>query len=162
MRKRNNKNYANFVRCKKLNIKKVLENTTIGNFVLSLWNKCGYKTIDEKDLPHLLLYGHKRDWLEDSDEINQKKPLDRRTAARIIHQFMKIEMHIPDEKDISKAEILKDLYTCRVCANHIAQVVTKKIMQPILAPDEKTYIFDSLALITKKEQEQIIEKIQIK
>lgn len=139
-----------------------MENTTIGNFVLSLWNKCGYKQIDENLLPPLLLYGHKRGWLEDSDETNPQKPLERRTAARIIHQFMKIEMHIPDEKDISKAEILKDLYTCRVCANHIAQVVTKKIMQPVLAPDEKTYIFDSLALITKKEQEQIIKKIQIK
>ena len=52
------------------------------------------------------------------------------------------------------------MYTCRVCANHIAQVVVKKIMQPILAPDGKTYIFDSLALITKKEQEQIIKKIK--
>lgn len=136
-----------------------MENTTINDFVLSLWNRCGYKTIDENLLPHLLLYGHKRGWLEDSDETNPHKPLDRRTAARIVHQFMKIEMHIPDEKDISKAEILKDLYTCRVCANHIAQVVVKKIMQPVLAPDEKTYIFDSLAIVTKQEQEQIIKKI---
>lgn len=136
-----------------------MENTTINNFVLSLWNRCGYKTIDENLLPHLLLYGHKRGWLEDSDETNPHKPLDRRTAARIIHQFMKIEMHIPDETDISQAENLKDLYTCRVCANHIAQVVVKKIMQPVLAPDEKTYIFDSLAIVTKQEQEQIIKKI---
>lgn len=136
-----------------------MENTNIGNFVLSLWNRCGYKTIDENLLPHLLLYGHKRGWLEDSDETNPHKPLDRRTAARIIHQFMKIEMHIPDETDISQAENLKDLYTCRVCANHIAQVVVKKIMQPVLAPDEKTYIFDSLAIVTKQEQEQIIKKI---
>lgn len=137
-----------------------MENTTINNFVLSLWNRCGYKTIDENLLPHLLLYGHKRGWLEDSDETNPHKLLDRRTAARIVHQFMKIEMHIPDETDISQAENLKDLYTCRVCANHIAQVVVKKIMQPVLAPDEKTYIFDSLAIVTKQEQEQIIKKIR--
>ena len=137
-----------------------MENTTINNFVLSLWNRCGYKTIDENLLSHLLLYGHKRGWLEDSDETNPHKPLDRRTAARIIHQFMKIEMHIPDETDISQAENLKDLYTCRVCANHIAQVVVRKIMQPVLAPDEKTYIFDSLAIVTKQEQEQIIKKIR--
>ena len=137
-----------------------MENTTINNFVLSLWNRCGYKTIDENLLPHLLLYGHKRGWLEYADETNPHKPLDRRTAARIIHQFMKIEMHIPDETDISQAENLKDLYTCRVCANHIAQVVVKKIMQPVLAPDEKTYIFDSLAIVTKQEQEPIIKKIR--
>lgn len=137
-----------------------MENTTINNFVLSLWNRCGYKIIDENLLPHLLLYGHKRGWLEDSDETNPHKPLDRRTAARIVHQFMKIEMHIPDETDISQAENLKDLYTCRVCANHIAQVVVKKIMQPVLVPDEKTYIFDSLAIVTKQEQEQIIKKIR--
>lgn len=137
-----------------------MENTTINDFVLSLWNRCGYKTIDENLLPHLLLYGHKRGWLEDSDETNPHKPLNRRTAARIVHQFMKIEMHIPDETDISQAENLKDLYTCRVCANHIAQVVVKKIMQPVLAPDEKTYIFDSLAIVTKQEQEQIIKKIR--
>lgn len=137
-----------------------MENTTIENFVLTLWNKCGYKTIDEKDLPHLLLYGHKRGWLEDSDEINPQNFLDRRTAARIIHQFMKIEMHIPDEKNISKAEILKDLYTCRVCANHIAQVVVKNIMQPVLSPDGQTYIFDSLAPVTKKEQQSIINRLK--
>lgn len=161
MRKRNNKNYAHFVRCKKINIKKkVLENTTIGNFVLSLWNKCVYKQIDEKLLPPLLLYGHKRGWLEDSDEINPQNFLDRRTAARIIHQFMKIEMHIPDEKDISKAEILKDLYTCRVCANHIAQVVVKNIILPVLSPDGTTYIFDSLAPVTKKEQQSIINRLK--
>ena len=137
-----------------------MENTTINNFVLSLWNRCGYKIIDENLLPHLLLYGHKRGWLEDSDETNPHKPLDRRTAARIIHQFMKIEMHIPDEKDIKQKKKKKNLYTCRVRANHIAQVVVKKIMQPVLAPDEKTYIFDSLAIVTKQEQEQIIKKIR--
>ena len=137
-----------------------MENTTIGNFVLTLWNKCGYKTIDEKDLPHLLLYGHKRGWLEDSDELNPQNFLDRRTAARIVHQFMKIEMHIPDEKDISKAEILKDLYTCRVCANHIAQVVVKNIILPVLSPDGQTYIFDSLAIVTKKEQQSIINRLK--
>ena len=110
-----------------------MENTTINDFVLSLWNRCGYKTIDENLLPHLLLYGHKRGWLEDSDETNPHKPLDRRTAARIVHQFIKIEMHIPDETDISQAENLKDLWT-----KEITQISDSIRIKPILPCENVT------------------------
>ena len=35
---------------------------------------------------------------------------------------------ISDLQDISKADELRDLYDCRVCANHIAQVYLRDIM----------------------------------
>ena len=79
-------------------------------------------------LSELLRYGHFRGWLEDRDERHPETSLNRQTAARIIHQFMVVELHIKDIADIKGAEILRDLYICRVCANHIAQVYLRGIM----------------------------------
>ena len=38
------------------------------------------------------------------------------------------ETKIPDLKDISKAYELTDLFDCRVCATHVAQVYCRGIM----------------------------------
>lgn len=90
-------------------------NITIKDFVTLL---------SQKDLS----YGHVRGWLEDQDERFCDNSLNRQTAARIIHQFMKIELGIPDLQDISSANVLADLYTCHTCVNHIAQVYLRGIM----------------------------------
>ncbi len=102
-------------------------------------------------LPQLLPYGHFRGWLEDSDQRHPEAPLNRQTAARIIHTFLLIELQLPDLQDISPATKLKDLYTCRVCANHIAQVYSREIM----GADEELY-FNHLELITEKEIKKVI------
>lgn len=102
-----------------------MQTTTIYELVQLLWQEFGNMNINKDSLLH---YGHLNGWLEDQDEVFPLSPLDKRTAARIIHQFIKIHLHIPDEKDISSAEILKDLYTCRICTNHVAQVFAKGIM----------------------------------
>lgn len=78
---------------------------------------------------NLYLYGRQKGWLEDEDERFSQSYITRRAAARIIHQFMKIELKIPDLSDISAAEVLTDLYTCRTCANHIAQVFVRGLME---------------------------------
>lgn len=134
----------------------------IQNFVFSLWNELKInQQIEFGNVNLLLKYGHLRGWLEDKEELHPFDILDKRTAARIIHQFMKIELKIPDEENISKAEELKDLYTCRVCANHIAQVYVKGIMKSTKITDFTTNqtvkIFDSLAQISQKEQNIIIK-----
>ena len=54
---------------------------------------------------------------------------DRKTAAVLLHIFLLTELKEPDESDISGASILRDLYDCRVCVNHIAQVYLKGIME---------------------------------
>lgn len=109
---------------------------------------------------NIFKYAHQKGWIEDQDEVNQNNPIDKRTAARIIHQFMKIELKIPDTKDIKPTEILKDLYTCRVCVNHVSQVFVKGIMnsEEIQNPttDEIVQIFNMTRILTREEVEQII------
>lgn len=111
----------------------------------------------------LLRYGHYRGWLEDSDERNPSSPLNRQTAARIIHMFMLIELGIPDLQDVTPAKALKDLYTCRICANHIAQLYTRDIMsaekkeEPDFS-DSPALFFNHLALVSKAQALEIIGK----
>lgn len=114
--------------------------------------------ISQKDLA----YGHAHGWLEDEDERFYDKPLDRRTAARIIHNFMRIELGIPDLSDISAANKLTDLYTCRVCVNHVAQVFLRGILKSqVIYRDEKEYeIFNHLDFLTEEEAHKIQEKIR--
>ena len=148
---------------------------TIGEFVSRLFALRGSQSrspeadCQEADLtpqltlPELLRYGHFRGWLEDSDERQPQAPLNRQTAVRITHQFMLIELKIPDLADISPAAKLKDLYTCRVCTNHIAQLYTRGIMgakkeEPDIA-DSSALFFNHLQLMTKEEVSVLLEKL---
>lgn len=54
--------------------------------------------------------------------------LTRKLCAKIIHEFLQKSMREPDEIGIEKAYFIRDLFDCRVCANHIAQVYLKGIM----------------------------------
>ena len=139
---------------------------SVGEFVSRLFALRGSQRqspAPQLTLPELLRYGHFRGWLEDSDERQPQAPLNRQTAARITHQFMLIELKIPDLADISPAAKLKDLYTCRVCTNHIAQLYTRRIMEakkeePDLA-DSSALFFDQLQLMTKEEVSVLLEKL---
>jgi rhodanese-related sulfurtransferase len=66
--------------------------------------------------------------IEDYDMTNLKNPIERRSAARIIHEALLTEFSERDEEDWSVAEKLKDLYSCHTCVMHIAQVYAKGIM----------------------------------
>ena len=120
-------------------------NITIKDFVIQL---------SQKDLA----YGHARGWLEDQDERFCDNLLDRRTAARILHRYMKIELGIPDVQDISGAEVLADLYTCRACVNDVAQLFVRGIMESRqVERDGKVYeIFDMGALVTRDEASKLM------
>ena len=139
---------------------------SVGEFVSRLFALRGSQRqspAPQLTLPELLRYGHFRGWLEDSDERQPEAPLNRQTAVRITHQFMLIELKIPDLADISPAAKLKDLYTCRVCTNHIAQLYTRRIMEakkeePDLA-DSSALFFDHLQLMTKEEVSVLLEKL---
>ena len=77
---------------------------------------------------------------------------------------MKIELKIPDIEDketYSKAEELRDLYLCRACANHIAHVYVRGIMEAefIEANGEQALIFNGSRTITHGEAESFIYKI---
>ncbi|HKL98860.1 MAG TPA: rhodanese-like domain-containing protein [Mobilitalea sp.] len=66
--------------------------------------------------------------IEDYDITNRSNPIERRSAARIIHEALLTEFSERDEDEWSAAENLLDLYSCRTCVKHIAQVYVKGIM----------------------------------
>ena len=130
----------------------------IDEFVEMLW-KLKKTTLVEPvettiDTTALLRFGHVRGWLEDSDERFPYNPLDRRAAARIVHQFMRIELKIEDLADVSAAENLKDLYTCRSCAAHVAQVYCRGLIEC------ETEFFNHLELLSNFEAVQIFKRLR--
>ncbi|MBR6255838.1 MAG: hypothetical protein IKR23_00550 [Lachnospiraceae bacterium] len=60
--------------------------------------------------------------------------LTRIDAAIMLHKYMLEVAGIPDLEDISGAAVLKDLYDCRKCVNHIAQVYLRGLMKPVSYP----------------------------
>ena len=72
--------------------------------------------------------GLENGWLEFEDRLYRDEAIIRKNIARIIHMYLMKEKGICDLKDISKASELRDLYDCRVCANHVAQVYLRDIM----------------------------------
>jgi len=136
---------------------------TVKNFVCMLWKK--FKPSSD-DINTILHYGHLRGWLEDWDENDSERFADKKTAARIIHQFMKIELDIPeiaDRETYSKAEELRDLYLCRTCANHIAHVYVRGIMEAefVEVNGELVHIFNGIRAITYAEAAEIIMRLRI-
>ncbi len=150
------------------------EEITVGEFVEMVWGlRAGCGGVIQSEVstaslsqPELLRYGHFRGWLEDSDERHPESLLNRQTAARIIHQFMVVELHMADVADISAAEKLRDLYTCRVCANHIAQVYARGIMgaEEVLTSDAATtqpvWIFNHLKRMSYNEAREAMERLR--
>lgn len=135
---------------------------TTGDFIKLLWENFLKETGGSKmELSSLLYYGRKRFWLEDQDERYSSQEMNRRTAARIIHKFMKIELGFEDLEDIHKAEVLKDLYTCRVCANSIANVYLRKLMPSEIIDfnGETSEIFNMLKPVTKPEALEILDRM---
>ena len=72
--------------------------------------------------------GFENGWLEFEDKLYHEDEINRKNIARIIHMYLLKVKGISDLQDISKAGELRDLYDCRVCANHIAQVYLRDIM----------------------------------
>lgn len=138
---------------------------TVKDFVQLIWDELSTTARDAGGGSEALLhYGHVKGWLEDQDEAHPLATLDKRTAARIAHQFMRLELHIPESLDISEAEALKDLYTCRVCANHVAQIFVKGLMDCEEVTDPTTgntvQIFNMLKPFDFEEAKILIEKIK--
>lgn len=132
---------------------------TVQAFVRELWNRFGNCEFTDEQLFN---YGRTHFWLEDQDEAGAGELLQRRSAARIIHQFIKIEMHIPDSQNIDEAKVLTDLFTCRVCVEHVAQVYVKRIITAHEIQNEQgdvVTIFDMLGTVTKKNADEIFERI---
>lgn len=105
-----------------------------------------------------MLYGYHADWLEDMDIARKDAPLLKKNAARITHEFLRLEMHEPDSEDISAAVKLRDIYDCRVCTKHIMQVVAKGIMEGYYITDT-LYLFGLNDAVTHEDMLKIITRI---
>lgn len=90
----------------------------------------------------------------DCDVSQQPEELiTRRTAAGMIHHAL-LGAGEEDEESIEAALHLKDLYTCRTCVNHIAQVYGKGILTEV-----NDGIFGVEEQITDREAEEILQRI---
>ncbi len=145
-----------------------LDKTSISvkDFVELLWShfSANIKAQAKTDIDTVLHYGHLRGWLEDWDQHDSSRLMDKKAAARILHQFMKLELgiaEIADKETYSKAEEIRDLYLCRACANHIAHVYVYGIMEaePIEANGEEVIFFNGSRTITREEAKNYINKV---
>ncbi len=86
----------------------------------------------------------------------------RADAAKILHRYLLKMKTLTDLTDFSSLKDIKDLYDCRICANAIAQVLLRKIMEPVKIPTgESSYItiFDLETKITREEAESAISRV---
>lgn len=79
--------------------------------------------------------------------------LRRQNAAGVVHKYLLDVLKEPDEADIRRAYVLKDLFDCRVCVNHVAQVWLKGIMG-----DSSPY-FDMDLIVDEAEAEGIVKRV---
>ena len=92
--------------------------------------------------------------IEDYDMTNINNPIERRSAARIVHEVLLTEIREKDEDEWSAAEILRDLYICHTCVMHIAQMYVKGII-----PGRDNNVFDAHGSITCAEATEIIVRM---
>ena len=117
-----------------------------------------YKTEDLRSL-------YERGLIDAEDVHQPDKALTRGDAARLSHLYLLREKNIQDLKNITEAEALRDLYDCRVCANHIAQVFLRGIMFGTEIPGiiegigKGFLLFDTRKKIDPEEAENIIERL---
>jgi len=99
-------------------------------------------------------YALQKGIVEDYDRGNWDFPIERRAAARIAHEALLMELGEEDEEDWSAANSLQDLYICRTCVIHIAQMYVKGIM-----PGRENSMFDVKGKISYSEARSIVERM---
>lgn len=92
--------------------------------------------------------------MEDYDLTNISKPIERRSAARIVHEALLAEFGEKDAHEWSAAENLRDLYACHTCVMHIAQVYVKGIM-----PGRDPNLFDVVGGLTHAEAGEVVVRM---
>lgn len=95
--------------------------------------------------------------IEDYDMTNRSYPIERRAAARIVHEALMTEFLERDEEEWRAAEKLIDLYSCHTCVMHIAQVYVKGIML-----GQEQNVFDVRGNITLSEAADIVVRMLLK
>lgn len=123
----------------------------------------------EKEFFDLLINGYRSETGNDPSEYSMGPYLDvflkaypaekaevrltRKVCARILHEFLKNVMGYMDV-EWNRANDLKDIYECRVCANSIAQIFEREIMK-----EYEPGVFGLDELVSDEEAGSYIEKI---
>ena len=79
--------------------------------------------------------------------------LTRKICARLIHEFMFNVLKVPDV-EWKKAGNLRDIYDCRVCANAIAQVYERGIMD-----ESSEKVFGLNKLVSHDEAQKYVDAL---
>lgn len=122
--------------------------------MIMLASKGGMESKNEKHLSEYIDYALHKGIIEDYDIVNINSPIERRAIARIVHKVLLVELGEKDEDEWSAANDLKDLYNCRTCVIHIAQMYVKGIM---LSHEDD--IFDVRGNINYDEAQSIIVRM---
>ncbi len=80
-------------------------------------------------------------------------------AALMLHKYLLEVAGIPDLEDISAAAVLKDLYDCRKCVAHIAQVYLRGLMTAVRYPlpdGNELLVFDGSAPYMREQLKQLL------
>ncbi len=88
--------------------------------------------------------------------ISVTKSLEKKAVAVTVHEYLLNTLGESDEENYDAAKELVDLYDCRLCVNHIAQVYTKGIMD---ATDPAEKIFGVNTVLGDNEIRIITERI---
>lgn len=129
-----------------------MEAITLDRF-LTLLQSCSEITYSPQELYQLGV-------LEEIDLMDLFGPLPRGSAARILHLYLKKIRYEPDLEEWNRAGNLADLYDCRTCVQHIAQVVEKGIMEPdtLKTAQGDSLVFCSRKYVTREEAERICRR----
>ena len=137
-------------------------NVTVRDFTLAIMrdDHVGGETMTDDEL---FREAYTMKVIDNQDFIHPDDYITRKAAARIIHHTLIYLLDEIDVSDIRPANVLVDLYDCRTCVLHIAQVYCKGIMGSKTITDKssgKTYeIFDMNSGIDHEEMNQILSKI---
>ncbi len=125
-------------------------------FVQILWRK--NQELEAADWQQLSARGKADGWLEPLNLVQAEKAIERRTAAGILHRFLQKVLREADLPSWEEAKKLRDLYDCRTCVNHVAQVYCKGIMDGV-EMESGELIFDMYGTITAPEAEEMAERM---
>ena len=121
------------------------------------------ETITVKEFADFLCKEDKRYEEKLTDGFLQGDVLTRKAAAKMTHVYMKDVLKIKDIEDINPAEKLRDLYDCRTCVNHIAQVYLRGIMDAVEIDgisEGSLFVFDGKGEVSPKEAREIVERVR--
>lgn len=110
---------------------------------------------NECDSEKVLSTGRVDGWIEDFDIVHKNEPITKQSLCRITHLYMKKVLNIVDEDDWQSATKLLDLYDCRTCVIHIAQMYVKGIVKSKSATE-----FGNNDFISLDEAKEILIRIK--